>query len=158
MSEKIEYITKRSPANKTITVFKISDGPMHQVLVGVVGLDTKTRAIRKQFEIADEAYLNGVCYLNHEEMMEALRKKHKKNGWFKDGGEFDAVHAGSIWSGEESHDNDHNKLFEPYAIDLYLNNEAYYIMEIQKELHEFSEARGWYWESYDCGTYFAYKF
>ena len=91
--------------------------------------------------------------MNQSEFITALQKRYPK-GWFKVGDDFstDGSYNGSVWSGEGAYDNNEYPLFAPYGC-----GNAQYVMEVRKDLHEFSKKNGWYWESYDCGTFFAYK-
>lgn len=85
--------------------------------------------------------------LNRADLWERLKSKYP-DGWFKDGADFDAAHAGSIWTGEGAMHTDGYELFN------YWNESEMYVMGVHHELEEFLYGAGWYAEAHDGGTYF----
>lgn len=90
--------------------------------------------------------------MTQQDFLTALQERYP-NAWFKIGDDFSSSgsHNGSIWSGEDACDGNGFPLFSPY------NSNASYDLEVLKDLVAFSKKCGWYWESYDCGTFFAYE-
>ena len=87
--------------------------------------------------------------LTKAQLLKALQVKFPK-AWFKDGAQFDGGHVNAVWSGEGSELPNGSPAFDYYGSgDLYQ-------FGVSNEISKFVEARGWYWECHDCGTYFAY--
>jgi hypothetical protein len=86
------------------------------------------------------------------DMMMLLKEKYP-SAWFKDGAEFSDEHVGSVWSGEGAMSETKDvSLFSPTEF----ANEQY-VMFVLRELDEFCRELGWYWESYDPGTFFLWR-
>lgn len=75
--------------------------------------------------------------------------------WFKAGKEFDGSENRIVWSGEGSMIGN-LPAFDPSAWE-FDSLEYVYVMDVHKKLNDFVEVRGYYWESYDAGTFFLYK-
>ena len=90
--------------------------------------------------------------LNQEAFIAALKDKFPQ-GWFKKGDEFNEDHIGSVWSGTSDLD---DPLFNSNAWEVD-PKERIYVDEVRRSLVHFSHQKGWYWQSYDCATFFAYQ-
>lgn len=70
------------------------------------------------------------------------------NLWFKDGADFDHLHASAIWTGEGSFTKDGVPVFDYY-------NESY-DLGVLPEFRDWLKEGGWYAEAYDAGTWMLY--
>lgn len=93
--------------------------------------------------------------MNVEKSLQKLREDFP-GCWFKDGAEFDARHAGSIWTGEGSNVDvmEHDESYEMPAFDHYLYSET---MGVHPQLAAVLTAMGLFAEWYDGGTVFIYE-
>ena len=88
--------------------------------------------------------------LTKEELIADLEKAFP-NCWFKDGSDFYGDESDSVWSGEGSYLPNDLPAFDYYA------GGSSYTFGVHDEIAKFVEARGWYWECHDAGTFFAFK-
>jgi hypothetical protein len=87
----------------------------------------------------------------------SILKQLQKNfpeAWFKDGHDFDGGTA-AAWSGEGAMIGD-MPAFDSNAWE-WDSNENNYCLGVHNELRDFVEARGYFWEAYDAGTFLLYK-
>ena len=102
-----------------------------------------------------------------EKILAEAKAKFPK-AWFKDGAEFNGGSA-VLWSGEGSEVNNGCPAFDSTGCQEYLMIDVCeefgveykpsntYEFGVHKDLVEFADEHGLFWEAYDGGTYFAYE-